>query len=253
MRYPGICVVLVLLAIFGSFGCSGDSTTTGIPVYNLPGNMGGDQQEEPTGPRLNAIIIDPAAVNIELGGKQIFNAYGHYSDGAVINITGSVTWYSSNTNVGNVSDKGVFSASGEGYAGVGAYMKSFNVESTDTYVYSAYSFANVFPAGTKPPEPVRNVHATQIGNKVVISWTFSNETDIKGYNVYRTRTSGVGYDKDTPLNADLIERLNYYEDLNPGGGIVYYVVAAVNEDDEIGAFSSEVEFDFNPEPPWEDM
>lgn len=246
MRLLCISVVLILSSMFLSLGCQGDPNATGIPIYNLPGNTDGEQQQtQPSGPRLNAIVIEPDAVNIEIGGKQIFRAYGYYSDNAVINITGSVTWYSTNDNIGTVSDKGVFSSNQSGYAGIGAYIRT-----TNTAVYAGYSFANVFEAGKQPPAPVRNVKVTLIEGKAYLSWSKSPESDIKGYNVYRTRSSGTGYDVDVPLNEDLI-LLNHYIDTNPGGGVLYYVVAAINEDDEIGVFSSEIELDFNPEPPWD--
>lgn len=246
MRLLSISVVLILLSMFLSLGCQGDPNATGIPIYNLPGNTDGEQQpSQPSGPRLNAIVIQPDAVNVEIGGKQIFRAYGYYSDNAVINITGSVTWYSTNESIGTVDDKGVFASNQTGYAGIGAYIKT-----TTTAVYADYAFANVFETGKLPPEPVRNVTVTLIEGKAYLSWSKSPESDIKGYNVYRTRSSGTGYDVDVPLNEDLI-LLNHYIDINPGGGVLYYVVAAVNEDDEIGAFSTEVELDFNPEPPWD--
>jgi hypothetical protein len=246
MRLLCISVVLILSSMFLSLGCQGDPNSTGIPIYNLPGNTDGNQQQnQPTGPRLNTIVIEPDAVNVEIGGKQVFRAYGYYSDGAVINITGSVTWYSTNENVGIVDDKGLFSSNQTGYAGIGAYIKT-----TDTAVYADYAFANVFEAGKQPSAPVRNVTVTLIEGKAYLSWSKSPESDIKGYNVYRTRTSGTGYDVEAPLNENLI-LLNHYIDTNPGGGVLYYVVAAVNVDDEIGAFSTEVELDFNPEPPWD--
>jgi len=247
MRYIGISVVLVLLSIMCCIGCSGTPDNTGIPVYSLPGNTDIPQAQVPTGPRLNAIIIEPEAVNIEDQGSQIYKAYGYYSDSAIIDITGVVTWYSTNESVGYLTDKGVFHALGTGYAGVGAYFQ----QSPDNIVYASYSFANVFSRDEYPPEPVRNVNATILGNEAFISWSYSPEANIMGYNVYRTRTSGEGYDKDEPLNEDIII-LNHFTDINPGGGILYYVVAAVTEDDVIGVFSHEAELDFNPEDPWDE-
>ncbi len=247
MRYIGISVVLALLSIMCSIGCKGDPENTGIPIFSLPGNTDLPQAEGPVGPRLNEIIIEPESVNIELNGSQIYKAYGYYSDSAIIDITGVVTWYSTNESVGYMTDKGIFLSSGTGYAGIGAYFQ----QSADSIVYADYSFANVFDTDEAPPEPVRNVNATLLGNEGYISWNYSPETNIKGYNVYCTRISGVGYDKDEPLNEDIII-LNHYIDINPGGGILYYVVAAVTEDDVIGVFSHETELDFNPEDPWDE-
>ncbi|MFH1515192.1 MAG: Ig-like domain-containing protein [bacterium] len=246
MKYISISVVLIILASVFSFGCQGDPNNTGTPVFSLPENKGAPPQTS-TGPRLNAIVIEPDAVNLEQGGNQVYKAIGYFSDNAVIDMTGTVIWYSTNESVGTLSDKGIFNAAGVGYAGIGAFFQ----QGSDNLIYADFAFANVFAPGELPPLPVRNVKAQLAGNSALISWTFSPESNIKGYNVYRSRTSGTGYDIDAPLNEDLII-LNHFTDINPGGGVLYYVVAAVNEDDVIGVFSHEAELDFNPEPPWEE-
>jgi hypothetical protein len=246
MRNLSITVVLVILAVMNFMGCKGDPDSTGVPIYSLPINKGVQEDTTPQGPVLNSIVIEPAAMNIEIGGQQIFKAYGYYSDNAIIDITGKVTWYSTNLAVGTISDKGVFNALGLGYSGIGAYIEQ---PSGQGVVYADYGWANVFAAGEHPPAPVRNVKVKLIGNAAYLTWNASPEPDIKGYNVYRT--SGKGYVKTTPYNTDLIT-LTHWEDTNPGGGILFYVVAAVNEDDTIGAFSAEVELDFTEEPIWED-
>ena len=251
MRYFSMSVVLVIIGLTLGLGCSaGNNPETGIPIFDLPPNQNQDGSgNQPTGPILDAIAITPGSSNVEIGGKQIFKAYGHYTDNAVIDITGTVTWFSTNMSVGVIDDKGVFTASNIGWAGIGAYTTSSG--NLPQFVYSPYSFANVFSAGVKPPDPVRNVKVAQIGDKAEIAWDFSTAPNIKGYNVYSSRISGVGYDKDNPINEDLII-LSHFEDINPGDGVIYYVVAAVTTDDIIGAFSQEAELDFDPEPPWFD-
>ena len=248
MRNLCISVVLVIIGLTIGLGCSaGSNPKTGIPVYDIPENQNQQNQEQPGGPFLENIVITPDASNVQLGGHQVYKAYGLYSDNALIDITGVVTWFSTNMAIGTVDDKGVFTASAIGWTAIGAYAKSTGA--LTQFVYAPYSFANVFSAGSKPPEPVRNVKVSQIGSKAVIKWDFSTDPDIKGYNVYSSRISGQGYDKDNPINSKLII-LDYYEDQNPGSGVIYYVVAAVTKDDVIGAFSQEAELDFFPEPPW---
>lgn len=247
MRYTGINVVLIIITMIMFAGCKGEPDKTGVPVFLLPGNVGEPVETPVEGPMLRRIVIEPEAVNIVIGGQQIYRAIGHYDDGAVVEISGSVKWFSSNIQVGTVDDKGTFSSKGLGYAAIGASFK----RADGNTIYSNYAWANVSAADEKPPEPVRNVEVELIGNHARLSWDPSPEPDIKGYNVYRTRISGQDYDKDEPLNDKLI-LLTHWTDVNPGGGIVYYVVAAVNEDDEVGAFSSEVTLDFNPQPPWDD-
>jgi len=249
MRYLSVSVGLIILLSALGFGCQGERDNTGIPVYNLePNRQQGDTGGEPQGPILVRITLDPGASNIELGGHQIYNAYGRFSDNSVLNITGTVKWYSTNELVGTVDEKGVFNASGVGWTAIGASYSWFG--ENPQIVYADYAFANVFASGEKPLEPVQDVKANKVAKIIVVSWDFSTDPSVKGYNVYRSRISGEGYDKANPLNDELIT-LNYYEDINPGSGVLYYVVAAVNMDDEVGAFSQEVEFDFHPEPPEE--
>lgn len=247
MRYISISVVLAILSILCCFGCKGNPDSTGIPIYSLPGNSDLPQVEDFSGPRLNQIIIEPESVNIELNGSQIFKAYGYYSDSAIIDITGVVTWYSTNETIGIVSDKGVFHSTGTGYAAIGAYFQ----QSADSIIYADYSFVNIFDSHEVPPLPVRDVTATLLGNEGYIHWSFSPEANIAGYNIYSSRTSGDSYDVDNPLN-EVPVILNHFVDINPGGGILYYVVAAVTDEDVIGVFSHEAELDFNPENDWDE-
>jgi hypothetical protein len=249
MRHLCISVVLVILGLALGFGCSsGDNAKTGLPVYDLPQNQQ-NNNDQPTGPFLQTITIVPDASNIELNGRQIYKAYGVYSDDAVIDISGQVNWYSTNMAVGTIDDHGVLTASALGWTAIGAYAKSTGA--LTQFVYAPYSFANVFSPGQEPPTPVRNVKVAQVGDKSVVTWDFSTEANIKGYNVYSSRISGVGYDPNSPINSKLVV-LNHFEDQNPGDGVIYYVVAAVTEDNVIGAFSQEVKLDFHPALPGSD-
>ncbi len=67
-------------------------------------------------PKLISINVTPPTATIPLGNTQQFTATGNYSNGTQQNITQSVTWSSSNTNIANVgnSPNGAGLATGEG-------------------------------------------------------------------------------------------------------------------------------------------
>ena len=73
-----------------------------------------------------------------------------------------------------------------------------------------------FTATAAPPTTSRNV---------TLSWTASVTKNIKGYNVYRTATSGGTYAK---LNSAPISATNYLDAGVPSGRTYYYVATTVD-------------------------
>jgi trimeric autotransporter adhesin len=60
---------------------------------------------------LVSIAISPSSVSIASGGTQQFTATGTYSDHSTQNLTGSVTWASSNSSVLTINASGLATAS----------------------------------------------------------------------------------------------------------------------------------------------
>jgi hypothetical protein len=85
---------------------------------------------------------------------------------------------------------------------------------------------------TTPPAAPTGLTASLDGVSVALDWDDNTEGDLKGYNVYRSITSGSGY---TQLNSSTILD-SEYTDSTPPGGETYYVVTAVdtslNESDD---------------------
>ena len=71
-------------------------------------------------PKLKAISVGPADAQVPMGQTQQFSATGEYSDGTTQILTSTVTWHSSNTNVGAVSTTGLLSPVAEGMAKITA-------------------------------------------------------------------------------------------------------------------------------------
>ncbi|RTL13412.1 MAG: hypothetical protein EKK54_00020 [Neisseriaceae bacterium] len=57
-----------------------------------------------TSATLSSIAVTPGTANTPLGVAQQYTAAGTYSDGSILNITSSVTWSSSNTNIATISN-----------------------------------------------------------------------------------------------------------------------------------------------------
>jgi uncharacterized protein YjdB len=89
-------------------------------------------------PVLTAIEITPATLTLAKGLGQQYSALGHYSDGSTGDVTGTVTWGSSDTAVATISPTGHLDAVHSGTATITASDADSQVDSTaDVTVTSA--------------------------------------------------------------------------------------------------------------------
>ncbi len=94
---------------------------------------------------------------------------------------------------------------------------------------------------TKSPAAPTSLTATADYTSVVLDWNDVNESDLAGYNVYRSTTSGIDYSK---LNNSLLISSNY-EDVNvPHNATYYYVVTGIDTNSSESGYSNEVSIDF---------
>ncbi len=98
----------------------------------------------------------------------------------------------------------------------------------------------LFPVPVEPPEKVTGVTVTVIatGNKLNLTWTASTASDVAGYQVYRSTTSGF-----TPGPTNFIASVtqNYYLDSGlTDGTTFYYRIRAYDEVPNLGTASDEV-------------
>ena len=73
-----------------------------------------------TAPALTAITVTPANPTIAKGSSQQFTATGTYSDGSTADLTTSVIWWSSNTNVAPITTGGSATGNARGHAKISA-------------------------------------------------------------------------------------------------------------------------------------
>jgi hypothetical protein len=75
------------------------------------------------------------------------------------------------------------------------------------------------------------------GNKTVsLTWDDNFEINLDGYNVYRSTTSGSGYSK---INGTLVSDSNYIDNTVINGTPYFYVVTAVDTNNNESAYSNE--------------
>jgi hypothetical protein len=92
-------------------------------------------------------------------------------------------------------------------------------------------------ADTTAPAAPAGLTATAGYIPVKLDWNNNSESDLAGYNVYRSTTSGSGYSK---LNSTLLTDSNYIDDINTTDITYYYVVTAVDTHSNESTYSSQV-------------
>ena len=73
-------------------------------------------------------------------------------------------------------------------------------------------------------------------HSVSLSWLASTSTNVSGYNVYRSTTSGGPY---TKLNSSLLSTTAYTDINIDAGDTYYYIATAVNSSNQESAYSNQ--------------
>ncbi|MGB8225261.1 MAG: right-handed parallel beta-helix repeat-containing protein [Sedimentisphaerales bacterium] len=87
-----------------------------------------------------------------------------------------------------------------------------------------------------PPAAPTGLSATGYNGSVGLDWDDNGESDLDGYNIYRSTTSGSGYSK---LNSSLLSNSNYTDDSVINNTTYYYVVTAVDVNEHESGYSSQ--------------
>jgi fibronectin type 3 domain-containing protein len=93
------------------------------------------------------------------------------------------------------------------------------------------------PTDTVPPAVPAGLAATAGNQTVSLNWNNNAESDLAGYNVYRSTTSGSGYVK---INGPLLSNSDYIDNSVSNGTTYYYVVTAVDTSSNQSGYPSEV-------------
>ncbi len=152
--------------------------------------------------------------------------------------------------------------SGSGYTKVNgspvgtSYYTDTGLNSTVTYFYvvtavdygngeSGYSNEDFATPTDPPPAAPTGLTATPHDSEIELDWDDNSESDLDGYNVYRSITSGSGYSK---INGSLIETSNYTDYGVTNNVTYYYVVTAVDITSSESSSTSEVSATPDPAP-----
>jgi fibronectin type 3 domain-containing protein len=93
------------------------------------------------------------------------------------------------------------------------------------------------PADTTPPAAPAGLTATAGNNTVTLDWNNNGESDLAGYNVYRSTISGNYYIK---LNGSLLSSSDYNDNSATNGTTYYYVITAADACTNESVYSGEV-------------
>ncbi|MCE9500539.1 MAG: Ig-like domain-containing protein, partial [Leptospira sp.] len=136
---------------------------------------------------LSSIAVTPVSPHVQVGNTQAFTATGTYSDGSTQNITGSVTWSSSNAHV-TINSSGLATAVSVGSATITATL-GVSGSTTMTVINATLVSIAVTPNGSTFPKGYQQAF-TAIGTysngttsdiSSVVTWT-SNATSVATVN-----------------------------------------------------------------------
>jgi endoglucanase len=96
--------------------------------------------------------------------------------------------------------------------------------------------ASATPTDTTPPAAPTGLAATPGDATVSLDWNDNGESDLDGYNVYRSTTPGGGYSQ---LNGSLLSSSDYTDNSVSNGTTYYYVVTAVDTSNNESGYSGE--------------
>jgi len=135
-------------------GCSGVGTKSLSSGSGQPGSGG-----QPVPATLNGLSVTPNATSIAATSTVTLHAMGSYSDGSSKDLSSSVTWASSNSNVATVSTSGVVTGVASGAASITA--KSGTFTSSAAITVSGGTSVTLSAIAISPASPSIPINTTQ--------------------------------------------------------------------------------------------
>jgi fibronectin type 3 domain-containing protein len=111
------------------------------------------------------------------------------------------------------------------------------VNGNDGHYGTSLSFSQTLSAPQQTPPAAPTGLSASGSDHVYLRWNANSESDLAGYNVYRSKTPGSGYLK---LNDSLVSGTSFTDTGALSGYTYYYVVTAVDDAGAESGRSSEV-------------
>jgi hypothetical protein len=123
-----------------------------------------------------------------------------------------------------------------------AQQMDMRVDTSYSFLYTdsrTFKVSVYVPPDVVLPDPPQGLTAKSLRSRVNLSWKRNRGHDLAGYNVYRSTTSGSGYQK---VNNSLIRwSMSRYTDRDvTSGETYYYVVTLVNKAGVQSGYSNEI-------------
>ncbi len=195
--------------------------------------------------KLTSVSIAPSQVAVSIGGTAQLKAIAYFSDGSSKDVTGQLSWTSSNTRSITVSAPGLLSGLASGKASItGAYQGHLvDLQASCTIGEFAWSGPIVITSGgtysgnwqstdahiaavtvaTEDPVIIENSHIRSQGDLIKTSVTHVNLTVRNSAGIAlapgeKNRTNGLFLEVASPINLDVEN--NYIE--NASGGVIVH-------------------------------
>ncbi len=144
--------------------------------------------------------------------------------------SGATTWIKSNATL-----LGTTTHSVTGLTNGLAYEFSVTALDTEPNESALSTVVESTPSDATPPAAPTGLAATPGNRSVALAWDANSESDLAGYNVYRSATAGGTY---TRINASLVSGTSYPDAGLANGTAVFYKVSAVDSSSNEGPLSS---------------
>jgi trimeric autotransporter adhesin len=126
-----------------------------LVLATLTGCSGGGSQSNnnTSNPTISSIQVAPSSMSIGTGASQQFTATAHMSDGTTKDVSSSVQWSSSDSNIASVTSSGKATASAPGTVNITAQSSSLTSTATLTVSGAAVNLSSIVisPAASSMP------------------------------------------------------------------------------------------------------
>jgi len=213
IKYLG-CLVIIVSCSLLLVGCQ-SAIEKALQSINTP-------------PAIQSLSATPSSVNTE--NTAVLNCVAVDADDDTLNYTWLPTGGTLLSNVGS-------SVSWIAPATSGIYSITVKVSDGKDTTSGSLSIPVSSANDATAPNAPTGLSASAGNELIVLSWNANTETDLKGYNVHRSTTSGSGFIK---INNSVVQAVSYIDSDLTNGTTYYYKITAQDTSGNESSYSSEV-------------